>query len=222
MPQNLAESSMSSSDMFAELKTADAGAISVPQLRELVKRAQASFRPPVSCKRARASEGSNGTAEGGSQDEGSRSRGDEALAVAGLSLGELKVVLRSEEAARLSDTTQAAYGEAERDAGAEDWLQVAEALQRTVLERHGVPPRRMSAALWLMRCASQLWPDDPDLSGPHAISLYVRHNRAEQGTLREGDVAPDVPLFGLSQHPSSVLRACPFAHRTLLVTGSFS
>jgi hypothetical protein len=172
-------------------------------------------------------DGSAGTAQaddGSGRHEASTTatRCSQALIAAGLSLGELKAVLWSEEAARLSDMTQAAYGEAERDAGEDDWLQVTEALQRTVLERHGVPPRQMAAALWLVRCASQLWPDDPELSGPRAISLHVRHNRAELGLLREGDVAPDVPLFGLSHQPSSVLRACSGAQRTLLVAGSFT
>jgi len=55
-------------------------------------------------------------------------------------------------------------------------LQVTALLQRKVLERHGVEPARMAAALWLLRCASQLWPDDPELNGPGAISLYVRTN----------------------------------------------
>jgi len=65
------------------------------------------------------------------------------------------------------------------------------------------------------------------------LCVQVRHNRAGQGLLREGDAAPDLPLYALplglgvrvSPHkapsplPCSVLSACDGASRTLVVSG---
>ena len=81
------------------------------------------------------------------------SAGARALAAAGLSLDELKTALRAEETARLSDATQAEYGEAESGTADSDWLEVTDALQRRVLASCSVPPQRMEAALYVLRPA---------------------------------------------------------------------
>ena len=120
----------------------------------------------------------------------------EALTAAGLTLDELKALLRDEEAARLSEVTQAAYAVAEAAGSESDWLEVTSELQESVLEAAGVAPEQMGPALWLLRSAAQLWPEDVELQ---KISCWVRHNRAAAGTLCVGDAPPDLPL-----HPMAV------------------
>ena len=127
-------------------------------------------------------------------------------------------MLRAEEAARRSEETQAAYGEAER--GGSDWLQVTEALQRRLLREAGVAPERAAAALFALRAAAQLFPCDAEL---RSIPLYVRNNRAAQGSLREGDAVPDVLLHrGAAAHAVSLRTACAGPLPTLLVAGSWT
>ena len=161
--------------------------------------------------------------------------GTRALAAAGLTLAALKEALRAEEAARLSAEVQAEYGAVEDDAaGADgsDWLAVTAALQERVLRAAGVPARPMEAALFALRGAAQLFPDDAELQ---RISLYVRHNRARHGTLQPGDTLPDVPLFALDAPAdatdaadaaggarTSLRAACAGAQPTLLVAGSWT
>ena len=84
-----------------------------------------------------------------------------------------------------------------------------------------VPQDRMAAALYVLRSASQLFPADTEL---RRLSLYVRHNRAAQGSLRAGDAAPDVPLHApRAGGPATTLRAaCAAPRPTLLVAGSFT
>jgi len=135
--------------------------------------------------------------------------------------------MHAENSARLSAATQAEYGAAEAAGSERDWLEVTDALQRSVVEAAGVPPERRAAALWLLRSAAQLWPADEE---PRRASLWVRHNRAAAGTLRVGDAAPELPLHpvGTPARPalgahgaSSVARACA-GKPTLLVAGSWS
>ena len=96
------------------------------------------------------------------------------------------------------------------------------ALQERVLAERGVPPVRMIAALHLLRSASQLFPQ------LRHLSLYVRHNRAEQGALRAGDALPEVPLFPLrpaseaADAATSLRAVCAGTQPTLLVAGSFT
>lgn len=124
--------------------------------------------------------------------------------------------MRAEEAARLSAATQRAYALAE---AREDrsWLTVTDELQRRVLVRAGVPPERMTAALFVLRAASQLFPE----AALAQIPLQVRHNRACEGRLREGDWLVDVPLHRLTAGETSLCDACAGVP-TLLVAGSFT
>ena len=98
--------------------------------------------------------------------------------------------------------------------------------QRVLRDEAGVPPAHMAAALFALRGAAQLFPRDAEL---RRIPLYVRHNRAEQGTLRAGDALPEVPLFPLrpaaaaNDDAATSLRAvCAGMQPTLLVAGSFT
>ena len=82
----------------------------------------------------------------------------------------------------------------------------------------------------MLRAASQLFPELRD------IPLYVRHNRAAQGELREGDAVPDVPLHTLRSGAAlaqaavhgtiagtvSLRAACAGPLPTLLVAGSWT
>jgi len=99
-------------------------------------------------------------------------------------------------------------------------------MQERVLGAAGVPREQMAAALWLLRSAHAMWPDDRELQ---AISCWVRHNRARDGTLACGDRAPDLPLHpieataagGGAAVPTSVLRLCG-GKPTLIVAGSYT
>ena len=161
-------------------------------------------------------------ADGGRGGEsGLEAAGEAALCAAGLSMDALKQLLRREEELRTSDATQAAYAAAEADGSQTDWLCVTDELQRRLLEEAAVPAERCAAALHVLRAASQLWPRDPELAGPEAIALYVRHQRAARGTLISGAAAPPVPLFTLGGEPTSLAAACG-DKPTLLVAGSWS
>lgn len=144
--------------------------------------------------------------------------GAQALVAAGLSLNALKKAMRAEEMARLSAATQRAYAAAEASEDA-SWLTVTADLQRRVLRRAGVPPERMTAALYVLRSAAQLFPNDAELG---SIPLQVRHNRARQGHLREGDQLTDVQLHQLSTGAPTLLREACAGRPTLIVAGSFT
>jgi hypothetical protein len=112
-----------------------------------------------------------------------------------------------------------AYHAAEAS-GHSSWLEVTDVLQRRVLQVHSVPPERMAAALFVLRAAAQLFPHDEDVQ---SIPLYVRHNRAEQGSLRAGDLIPLVTLHPPKPGTTTTLPvACAGQQPTLLVAGSFT
>lgn len=149
-------------------------------------------------------------------DASAEEEGRRALRAARLTLDQLIGVLRAEEAARLSETTQLAYAEAE--ARGSDWLEVTEALQTRLLREAGVSSGRMAAALYVLRTATQLFTSNGELC---SIPLYVRHNRAELGALRDGDALPDVTLYNLDESAVSVRHACGDAP-VLLISGSWT
>jgi hypothetical protein len=160
-------------------------------------------------------------ASSGAMADGVVSEQAAALRAAGFtSLDALKDVLRAEEVCRHSEATQDAYERAEAPGSKTDWLEVTSAMQERLLTEVGVPPERMAAALWLLRSAHALWPDDAEV---RAISCWVRHNRARAGTLACGDRAPDLPLYPITgtDGATSVLRLCG-GQPTLLVAGSYT
>lgn len=130
-------------------------------------------------------------------------------------------MLRREEAARLSEETQAAYALAE--ASGSDWMHVTRRLQERLLSEAGVGPSRMAAGLHVLRCAASLFAE-ATLAAHGALPLYVRHNRASAGQLSEGDAVP----AGLIVHDldgSAVDFATTLSGRpvpTLLVAGSWT
>ncbi len=111
---------------------------------------------------------------------------------------------------RLSPQAQQRFEAAEASADSE-WMAVAQEIQEQVVREFSVGrphvERDMDVALWELRAAAQRHPE-------HA--LYVRHNRARQGTLRVGDVCPNVPVVSVFATSSSSSSAAPPQHRHLL------
>jgi hypothetical protein len=137
--------------------------------------------------------------------------------------------------------TQAAYADVEAPGSDTDWLEVTAAMQERVLRESGVPQARMAAALWLLRSAHALWPEDARF---RQVSCWVRHNRARVGVLTPGCPAPDLRLHPIETEQekereiergassaagastgvaavTSVRRVCA-GKPTLLVAGSFT
>ena len=53
------------------------------------------------------------------------------------------------------------------------------------------------------------------------IPLYVKYNRARDGNLKEGDIAPNVPTFTLDGKPRQLLDGAE-AKPVVIVGGSYS
>ena len=69
----------------------------------------------------------------------------------------------------------------------------------------------------ILRSAHQLYAHDEEL---HNLSLYVRHNRAQQGQLKVGDEATDVELLTMNNEFVSLFS---HSHRPLLIiAGSYT
>lgn len=69
----------------------------------------------------------------------------------------------------------------------------------------------------ILRSAHQLY----DYDEFHNLSLYVRHNRAKQGHLKVGDLAPDVQLLNKNGESTSLLSYC-HDRPLLLIAGSYT
>lgn len=69
----------------------------------------------------------------------------------------------------------------------------------------------------ILRSAHQLY----DYDEFHNLSLYVRHNRAKQGHLKVGDLAPDVQLLNMNGESTSLLSYC-HDRPLLLIAGSYT
>jgi hypothetical protein len=72
----------------------------------------------------------------------------------------------------------------------------------------------MAAALWLLRSAHALWPEDARF---RQVSCWVRHNRARVGVLTPGCPAPDLRL-----HPIETERGASSAAGVFSATGASS
>ena len=70
----------------------------------------------------------------------------------------------------------------------------------------------------ILRGAQQLYGHDSDFQ---AISLYVRHNRARQGSLKTGDRAVDVDLLDRAGERVTLLN-CHRARPLLVIAGSYT
>jgi hypothetical protein len=126
-------------------------------------------------------------------------------------------VLRREEALRMSPEQQALFGSVEHRYDI-DWIDLADALQRRVVQEFGDggDPER---ALALMRTATTRFPHDAEMA---SISVYHRANRVRRGTLRVGDPLPDMQLADM-QGAATTLHAHKRPGRPLfVVAGSWT
>lgn len=75
------------------------------------------------------------------------------------------------------------------------WLDVTAEIQREIVRKHGFTDKiSCDVAVNHLRRASQLYPDNLKFK---TVPLYVRNNKAHQGSLKEGDPVPDVGLHSL-------------------------
>lgn len=102
----------------------------------------------------------------------------------------LREMLAEEDRLRVSEDTQRLYAAVERTVES-DWMEVTHELQLQVVRAFPESVRLCGseeAALLQLRCGAVRHPD---------LARYVRYNRAHQGGLRVGDLAPDVPALPL-------------------------
>lgn len=94
-------------------------------------------------------------------------------------------MLRREAELRVSSEIQEAIEKAERSANSE-WMDVIDMLQRSIVREFNANQKK-GCILHLqdLREAALRFPE---------IAFWVKYNRARQGALRAGDIAPDVPL----------------------------
>ena len=114
---------------------------------------------------------------------------------------------------RLYEEYQKRCQQAERTSSS-SWLDVTDQIQRQVIREFHLDDE-MDEALLCLRCATQIYPDFKE------IPLYVRYNRARDGDLQIGDLAPDVPVVQIDGQESQLfdgLKSSP----TVLISGSYS
>lgn len=114
---------------------------------------------------------------------------------------------------RLSSEYQQRYAEAEKSSSS-SWLDITDELQRQVIQEFQLD-EEMDDALFSLRSATQIYPDLKD------IPLYVRYNRARDGDLQSGQLAPNVPIVQLNGEEGQLfdgLKSSP----TVLISGSYS
>jgi hypothetical protein len=114
---------------------------------------------------------------------------------------------------RLSDEYQQRYNEAEKTS-LTSWLDVTDELQRQIIRECHLD-EEMEDALLCLRCATQIYPDLND------IPLYVRYNRARDGDLQLGDIAPNVPVVQLDGQETQLFDGLK-SSSTVLISGSYS
>jgi hypothetical protein len=56
----------------------------------------------------------------------------------------------------------------------------------------------------------------------HSLSLYVRHNRAQQGNFKVGDRAIDIQLLNMDGEFVSLLSHCNPHRPLLIIAGSYT
>ncbi len=119
-------------------------------------------------------------------------------------------MLKRENELRLSSDVQKRFEEAERSGDKSDWIEVAEAVQLEVLREFSVPEMALDA----YRCAAI----------KHGISLCVKHNRAREGNLQVGSIAPDISLISVEHdgltRTQSLLDLQPNGRPLIIIAGS--
>jgi hypothetical protein len=114
---------------------------------------------------------------------------------------------------RLSDEYQQRYNEAEKTS-LTSWLDVTDELQRQIIREFHLD-EEMEDALLCLRCATQIYPDLKD------IPLYVRYNRARDGDLQLGDIAPNFQVVQLDGQETQLFDGLK-SSSTVLISGSYS
>ena len=71
----------------------------------------------------------------------------------------------------------------------------------------------------ILRSAHQLYSNDDEF---RHLSLYVRHNRAQQGNLKVGDRAIDIELLNMSGQFVSLLSHSHSNRPLLIIAGSYT
>ena len=102
-------------------------------------------------------------------------------------------MLKRENELRLGQEVQKRFEEAERSGSNTDWIEVATQVQLEVLREFNVAESSLQA----YRCAAN----------KHGISLYVKYNRAREGSLKVGAAAPDVSLISLMDDGTTRLQS---------------
>lgn len=120
-------------------------------------------------------------------------------------------MLQKENELRRSVSVQQRFARAELSEST-DWIEVAVDIQKEVLAEFKIRPTEQ--ALNAYRKAAN----------KHGISLYVKHNRAREGGLTIGKIAPDVPLI---RTDASMERTTLLSHQLagrplVIVAGSLS
>ncbi|UJR26446.1 hypothetical protein I4U23_007776 [Adineta vaga] len=126
----------------------------------------------------------------------------------------LKRMLIRENELRLSDEYQKRFSEAEQSSSS-SWLNVVNELQEQVVREFHLDDE-MDNAILCLRCATQIYPDLKD------IPLYTKYNRARDGDLQVGDVAPDVPIIQLDGQEGQLFDGLKSSSPTVLISGSYS
>lgn len=105
----------------------------------------------------------------------------------------LIAMLQREHELRTCPETQAMYAAAETSFDT-DWMEETSKMQEQLVKDFGfnASPAQTARAVNELRRATWNHPGDAEIA---SIPLYVKYNRARRGTLRVGDVCPDVPLL---------------------------
>jgi len=117
---------------------------------------------------------------------------------------------------RTSEETQTLYALAEQEWDT-DWMEVTEKLQKRVLTEFGVEDEDLG--LKALRCAWQLYPDDPDFK---EIPLYIKFNRARKGNFCDGDDALDTDVVCMNGSKDKLLNYVRGDVPLVIVAGSYS
>mmetsp|Transcript_7207 Transcript_7207/g.10496 ORF Transcript_7207/g.10496 Transcript_7207/m.10496 type:complete len:122 (+) Transcript_7207:1280-1645(+) len=121
-------------------------------------------------------------------------------------------MLKRENELRLSQDVQKRFEEAERSGSKTDWIEVATQVQLEVLREFNVA----ESSLHAYRCAAN----------KHGLSLYVKYNRAREGSLKVGAPSPDVSLISLEDDGTTRLQSLIDVQKAdrplVIVAGSIS
>lgn len=136
-------------------------------------------------------------------------------------------LLRREVELRKAPETLEAMQRAEESVDFE-WMNVVEDLQHRIIQQYqterndSLPFEFADISVRDLRLAALRHPE---------IAFWVKNNRARQGSLKVGDVAPDVPLLRaidgsltslLAQSSTDAANTEPSSRRTVVVAGSLS